>query len=162
MCRQLETSVLNSTWTFGRCPLTKSNSLLKVVRLPVLFGSLVIFPSNDGQITSSRVLFAMKEFIRDKSHRQGSYLPREFIAVKDSHVPAYCNAETFRNGFRDNLSDYIIFRRRSTGGDFSVPQYIHSFGAAMVLTSTSAGRQAVSHFTGIASRTDPDKHHFFA
>lgn len=68
-----------------------------------------------------------KSHFEDKSHRQGSYLPREFIAVKDSHVPAYCNAETFRNGFRDNLSDYIIFRRRSTGGDFSVPQtYTHS------------------------------------
>ena len=33
-------------------------------RLPVLLRSLVIFPSKDGQITSSRVLFAMKEFIR--------------------------------------------------------------------------------------------------
>ena len=47
--------------------INQSNGLLKTVRLPVLFGSLVIFPSNDGQITSSRVLFAMKEFIQDKS-----------------------------------------------------------------------------------------------
>ena len=44
--------------------INQSNGLLKTVRLPVLFGSLVIFPSKDGQITSSRVLFAMKEFIR--------------------------------------------------------------------------------------------------
>ena len=60
-------NVLNTTWTFCRCPLTKANGLLRAARLPVLFGSLVIFPSNDGQITSSRVLFAMKEFIQDKS-----------------------------------------------------------------------------------------------
>lgn len=62
-----------------------------------------------------------KSYFEDKSHRQGSYLPREFIAVKDSYVPAYCNVGTFRDGLCDNLSDYIIFRRRSTGGDFSVP-----------------------------------------
>lgn len=60
-------NVLSTTWTFCRCPLTKANGLLKTVRLPVLFGSLVIFPLKDGQITSSRVLFAMKEFIQDKS-----------------------------------------------------------------------------------------------
>lgn len=158
-------NVLSTTWTFCRCPLTKANGLLKTVRLPVLFGSLVIFPSKDGQITSSRALFVRKEFIqRLRANRQDSYLSLEFM--QQSVLCAHrCNVSAFRDGFCDNLSDYIIFRRRSTGRDFSVPQYIHSFGAALVLTSTRAGRQGLvtshrqlqsgakfgqlSHFTGL-------------
>ena len=104
--------------------INQSNGLLKTVRLPVLFGSLVIFPSKDGQITSSRALFVRKEFIqRLRANRQDSYLSLEFM--QQSVLCAHrCNVSAFRDGFCDNLSDYIIFRRRSTGGDFSVPQHI--------------------------------------
>ena len=156
-------NVLSTTWTFCRCPLTKANGLLKTVRLPVLFGSLVIFPSKDGQITSSRALFVRKEFIqRLRANRQDSYLSLEFM--QQSVLCAHrCNVSAFRDGFCDNLSDYIIFRRRSTGGDFSVPQYIHSFGAIPNFSSLGIRRQNLDSFLRqLQTRTDPDKHHIFA
>lgn len=142
--------------------INQSNGLLKTVRLPVLFGSLVIFPSNDGQITSSRVLFAMKEFIQDKSQPARLLSFARVNAAKRPMCPPL-RRERIPGWFCDNLSDYIIFRRRSTGGDFSVPQYIHSFGAIPNFSSLGIRRQNLDSFLRqLQTRTDPDKHHIFA
>ena len=62
-----------------------------------------------------------KSYFEDKSHRQGSYPQREFIAVKEFPCARLLQRGHIPGGLGDNLSDYIIFRRRSTGGDFSVP-----------------------------------------
>ena len=62
--------------------------------------------------------------------------------------------------FCDNLSDYIIFRRHSTGGDFSVPQYIHSFGAIPNFSSLGIRRQNLdSLLRQLQTRTVPDNYH---
>ena len=62
-----------------------------------------------------------KSYFEDKSHRQGSYPQREFIAVKEFPCAHLLQRGHIPGGLGDNLSDYIIFRRRSTGEDFSVP-----------------------------------------